>query len=709
MLENQSLFSQNLKKVYKYIEQNEIEKASEEFQQISKAKLTDAEELNIYSLAECLLLSTVNYSKYSPYESLKLFELTKKSIENKVLVEEFLGKYNFSLPKIIEIIYQNILQVAKKQNTEDSYIKALSICNQCFFEQEVVGLKEEAAYSESLISKDVKGYKYFLNAYPTSKHKAEITNLLYELAYQNAKSKMTLESINTYLEEYTSNDNNLIPAAIHLRDSVAFSKINKNYSEYVDFSKNYPKSYILVKINEELPSVLYNQALKERNIELLELFITEFPNEKRLNEAYAQIELITYENIKVKVTYMDFDNFKKRFPNSKYLNELEANIKLDYGVLIDGRDGKNYKTVKIGNKTWMAENIDASTFNNGDPIPQARTVEEWEKAGKSEKPAWCYYNNDPANGKKYGKLYNWFAANDLRGIAPSGWHIVGVSEWLVLSTYIGAEELSWSKMKNTNGWPVNSNCSNIMGFSALPAGVRIDNAFVGIGNTCLFWIFTGKYDPLYFGLDNDHNVGLGSGYRNDGFSIRCVINNELNVPKDYEYGKLIDNRDGKIYKTIKIDIQTWMAENLAYKPNSGNFWAYDKKQENIAKYGYLYNWETAQKVCPNGWHLPSNVEWMTLINYLGGKEIASNKMKSTTEWQFYDNKYGTNESGFNGLPGGYGAWYDLGGFFYLYESAQFWTSTAKDNKKSMTCVLNQDVTIDDCQIEMGNSIRCLKD
>ena len=119
------------------------------------------------------------------------------------------------------------------------------------------------------------------------------------------------------------------------------------------------------------------------------------------------------------------------------------------------------------------------------------------------------------------------------------------------------------------------------------------------------------------------------------------------------YGQLTDKRDGKVYETVIIGEQEWMAENLAYKPDSGEYLAYDNDTSNVVKYGYLYDWETAKNVCPTSWHLPSKSEWNILLDYLGGKEVAGIKMRSTSSWYLDSN--GTNESGFNALPGGYGA------------------------------------------------------
>ena len=109
-----------------------------------------------------------------------------------------------------------------------------------------------------------------------------------------------------------------------------------------------------------------------------------------------------------------------------------------------------FKSVKIGTQTWMTENLNVSTFRNGDPIPEAKTKEEWESAGTNHQPAWCYYDNDPKNGAKYGKLYNWYAVIDSRGLAPEGWHVPSDAEWTTLKSNLGDD--SGNTMKSKSGW-----------------------------------------------------------------------------------------------------------------------------------------------------------------------------------------------------------------------------------------------------------------
>ncbi len=177
--------------------------------------------------------------------------------------------------------------------------------------------------------------------------------------------------------------------------------------------------------------------------------------------------------------------------------------------------------------------------------------------------------------------------------------------------------------------------------------------------------------------------------------------------KNQDY--FIDIRDFKKYEVVKIGTQIWFAENLAYKPLTGNFWAYDDKNSNIAKYGYLYNYETAKNCCPTGWHLPDNYEWLTLINFFGGKSVAGGSLKATMCWSS-PNDGATNSSGFSALPGGNRS---VGGTFYhLGNNALLWSGTTKGILSGWRIRLNYDNTfvgLDPCGRITGLSVRCIKD
>lgn len=136
---------------------------------------------------------------------------------------------------------------------------------------------------------------------------------------------------------------------------------------------------------------------------------------------------------------------------------------------------------------------------------------------------------------------------------------------------------------------------------------------------------------------------------------------------------ITDTRDNKEYKIITIGSQTWMAENLAYETEGAV--AYGEVDSNALKYGYLYDWETAQNSCPLGWMVPKEEDWNVLINKLGGKNMAGGKLKlkGTEKWKS-PNRFGSDAIGFSALPGG--ALVE-GEFLGFGESAYFWSSEAE--------------------------------
>ncbi len=131
-----------------------------------------------------------------------------------------------------------------------------------------------------------------------------------------------------------------------------------------------------------------------------------------------------------------------------------------------------------------------------------------------------------------------------------------------------------------------------------------------------------------------------------------------------ETGTLTDSVDGKTYKTVKIGTQWVMAENFAYKPAKGNYWVPGEDTNNISKYGYFYDWQTAKIISPPGWHLPSKKEWETLYNYLG-----ANKLK------VFKQLIPGGKSGFNALYSGYRSG---GETLWMGSSTFYWSSTDDD-------------------------------
>jgi len=165
-----------------------------------------------------------------------------------------------------------------------------------------------------------------------------------------------------------------------------------------------------------------------------------------------------------------------------------------------------------------------------------------------------------------------------------------------------------------------------------------------------------------------------------------------------------DSRDGKIYKTVQIGTQIWMAENLNY--NASGSKCYNNKPKNCAEYGRLYSWDTANEVCPFGWHLPSDSEWTALMNFVGSS--AGTKLKTTSGWN--DNGNGTDEFGFAALPGGYG--YSGGSFSDLGYSGLWWSATeCIANCAYVRCMYYGYSEVNRFYDDKSNlfSVRCVKD
>lgn len=118
---------------------------------------------------------------------------------------------------------------------------------------------------------------------------------------------------------------------------------------------------------------------------------------------------------------------------------------------------QEYDIVKIGNQNWMSKNLDVATFRNGDTIVKATNIEEWENIAENKIPAWCYHEFNYDNGTKYGKLYNWYAVNDKRGLAPQGFRIPTENEWVELFENLGDADKVYDKLKSIDGWRAVSN------------------------------------------------------------------------------------------------------------------------------------------------------------------------------------------------------------------------------------------------------------
>jgi len=188
-------------------------------------------------------------------------------------------------------------------------------------------------------------------------------------------------------------------------------------------------------------------------------------------------------------------------------------------------DGNEYVTVLIGSQVWMAENLKVTHYRNGLAIPNVTDDLTWEGLTTG---AYCEYNNDGNTVALCGRLYNWHAVNDSQGLAPEGWHVATDAEWAMLLDYLGGWEIAGGKMKEagTVHWDdPNLAATNESGFTALPAGHRVNGSYQAADSAAWFWTSTqdSYITAGYYHLTNV-NEGVYRGvYPNpEGFSVRCI-------------------------------------------------------------------------------------------------------------------------------------------------------------------------------------------
>lgn len=188
-------------------------------------------------------------------------------------------------------------------------------------------------------------------------------------------------------------------------------------------------------------------------------------------------------------------------------------------------DGNTYKVVKIGSQLWTTSNSNVSTFQNGDTIPHVANAEEWQKAGEEGRPAWSYYGNESSNAEKYGKLYNWYAVTDERGIAPEGWRVPTDEDWKILEKTLGGGEKAGKSLKSKSEW-TNKVGNNSSGFNALPGGYRnYKGDYESKGKYGAFWTSSESIDNMAwyrYLFDENNQLNRLNFNKQDGMSLRWV-------------------------------------------------------------------------------------------------------------------------------------------------------------------------------------------
>lgn len=338
-------------------------------------------------------------------------------------------------------------------------------------------------------------------------------------------------------------------------------------------------------------------------------------------------------------------------------------------------------TVVIGTQTWTTINLAVDTFRNGDPIPEVSSEADWVAAAREEKPAWCYYGNDPHNGQLYGRLYNYFAIVDPRGLAPEGWHVSSDSDWNILIDYLGGAFAASGKLKSRRLWAEQGG-NNDSGFSALPGSFRHpQGAFVsgpnGPGYASAFWARSGRYILLQ---------SAAVGYSSDPF-VGGSLGAYVRLVKTSSAPSVIWIGD-QLWGDANLDVDTFRnGEPIPHAPTV-TAWAtaanerqpawcyYGNDPDNGRLYGRLYNWYAVtdpRGLAPQGMHIPDVSEWNALAQYLLDNGLDGGALKSIGGWDA-PHAGADNFTGFTALPG---QMRFAEGFFYEGpQLALFWSTEA---------------------------------
>ncbi len=207
------------------------------------------------------------------------------------------------------------------------------------------------------------------------------------------------------------------------------------------------------------------------------------------------------------------------------------------GTVVDV-EGNVYKTVKIGNQIWMAENLRTTKYNDGTDIPAITTSSAWNYSVTT--PAHCWYSHDSSTYKQwFGALYNWYAVNTGK-LAPAGWHVPTVADWNELSEYVSAHlgtssslakalasKTNWM-VSNTEGYiSYQSSTNNSTGFNAIPAGIHANLAFGNYGTSAYWWSSETYGDFGQFASLRNNTIDrmfIDTYAKYYGLSVRCVKN-----------------------------------------------------------------------------------------------------------------------------------------------------------------------------------------
>lgn len=343
-----------------------------------------------------------------------------------------------------------------------------------------------------------------------------------------------------------------------LNDYVNSKKVNK-IQNYKLFLKKYPESEYYVEIDTLCSKLGMKKADSLHTFQAYKEFIDSFPTSTYISE-------VTDKLLKLACPQSP-SSIKTLVEVNKIINEIRLiDSKLSLGF--DFKNKNIYSTVNLNSGNWTFKNLNVSHFVNGDTIPQAITNQDWEKAAREKKPAWCYYENNSDNQYVHGKLYNWYALSDPRGLATSNYVIPNIELYEGLVLDAGGASNAITSLKCLDAWQNEEYSDVSIGFDATPSGFRDEKGnFLNKDVSSRFWSKDENGSEAYFfGIDKKENTNnlliKSEASKGFGYSIRLVA---LYEESEYTYSELLSElmkkRDelllkeyGQLKESRKIDL-----------------------------------------------------------------------------------------------------------------------------------------------------------
>ena len=403
------------------------------------------------------------------------------------------------------------------------------------------------------------------------------------------------------------------------------------------------------------------------------------------------------------------------------LNFILANLLIIFSFLNSFSQVKknvvsNNSSIKIGNQVWLVKNLNVEKFRNGEVIPQAKSKDDWVRACENNMPIWCFYEFNAVNGSKYGKIYNWYALKDIKGIAPIGYHVPDDFEWQTLCDYLGGIKICGDKLKSESDWlsPFDPSTgsrpfpnSNSSLFTALPGGeINNEADFLGLESQSSFWSSSeldgngAEIVSLVYGFDE--TISFNKANKLGGFYVRCIkdgISNEEKIGNQIWSNVNLNTTIFRNGDPIQ-QVQTQEEWDRAAQKNEPAWCYYNGDANNGAKYGKLYNWfavNDKRGLSPSGWHIPKIDEFNELTTYFSED---GEKLKG---FFFHELNY---------TVGGFRSVDEYDSFSSLDENGIWWSCSEESKLKSHSLGLDFRYNVlfkNSYKKGYGLSVRCLRD